>query len=188
VLWLFTDAARLPDPLPAIAALPPGLCGVVFRHDDVPERAALAARVAALCRARRLALCVAGDARLAASLGAGLHCRGGARLKLRLPRGALITASAHGVVELRRARRAGAAAIFVSPVFATASHPGARVLGPAGFARLARGGGVAALGGITAATARRCPPHLVRGAGAIGALATAAGKSRAPELQPCREL
>jgi thiamine-phosphate pyrophosphorylase len=171
VLWLFTDAARLPDPLPAIANLPRGLCGVVFRHDGAPGRAALARQVAALCRARGLALTVAGDWRLAASLRAGVHCRGGARPPRALPGGVVITASAHTPAELLRARRTGATVIFVSPVFPTPSHPGARALGPALFARLVKRGGAAALGGINGATARRCPPAFCRGAGFIGAAA-----------------
>ncbi len=37
-LWLFSDPARMPDLLGAVAALPAGLCGVVFRHDGVPDR------------------------------------------------------------------------------------------------------------------------------------------------------
>jgi len=148
-LWFFTDAARLPDPLPVIRRLPKGLCGVVFRHDAAPDRAALGRRIAALCRARRLRLVVAGDARLAASLHAGLHLRGGRRGVMPLP--PLVTASAHNPPELARARRAGAVLVFISPVFVTKSHIGAPVLGAAGWRRLAWLAGrtcSAALGGI----------------------------------------
>jgi thiamine-phosphate pyrophosphorylase len=174
-LWLFTDATRLPDPRAAVAALPRGLCGVVLRHDGAPERAALGRQLAALCRARHLALVVAGDGRLARALGAGLHLRGGRRPGVPvLPggRGRGITSSAHGPAELRRARLSGAAAAFLSPAFATASHPDARPLGAVRWARAARGAGfpVLALGGITAATARALPRDLCAGAGAIGAL------------------
>ena len=59
--------------------LPRGLCGVVLRDDAAPGRAALGRALARLCRARGLALSVAGDWRLAAALGAGLHLRGGRR-------------------------------------------------------------------------------------------------------------
>ena len=76
-LWLFTDQKRLPDPCAAVARLPKGLCGVVLRHDADPERTTLGRRLAAICRQRRLVLVVAGDWRLAASLRAGLHLRGG---------------------------------------------------------------------------------------------------------------
>ena len=77
-LWLFTDAQRLPDPRGAVARLPRGLCGVVLRHDDDPDRRALALDLARLCRRRRLVLVVAGDTRLALALGAGIHLRAGA--------------------------------------------------------------------------------------------------------------
>ena len=154
-LWFFTDQARLPDPLPVIAQLPRGLCGVVFRHDGAADRAALARRAAALCRARRLILVVAGDARLAAALRAGLHLRGGRRGVLPLP--GIVTSSAHTASDVARARRAGADIIFISPAFATKSHIGAQGLGMLGWRRLARLAGparCAALGGITGRSVR----------------------------------
>jgi len=171
-LWLFTDARRLADPLAAAARLPRGLAGVVLRHDNEPGRAALGRALARTCRARRLALVVAGDARLAAALGAGIHLRGGRWPGLvRLHRSPL-TSSAHSLPELRRAARAGASLAFLSPAFATASHPDAGALGPMRWAALARRAPlpVLALGGITGASAQRLPRHLCRGAGAIGAL------------------
>ncbi len=174
MLWLFTDARRLADPLPAAARLPRRLAGVVLRHDGAPGRAALGRDLAALCRERGLALSVAGDWRLAAALGAGLHLRGGRR-----PAGAprnlrALTSSAHGVAELRRGRRQGALA-FLSPAFASASHPGAAGLGPCRWGLAARrgGGGAAALGGIDARSVRRLP--CCAGAGAIGALVQRGG-------------
>ncbi len=181
-LWLFTDARRLADPRPAVARLPKGLAGVVLRHDDTPGgepgRAALGRDLARLCRARRLRLVVAGDPRLAASLGAGIHLRGGrwpagAPVAARRRRGALLTSSAHGAAELRRAARAGADLAFLSPAFATRSHPGVAALGPLRWGRLARGAALplAALGGIDGASVRRLPRGLCRGVGAIDALA-----------------
>ncbi|HYP62893.1 MAG TPA: thiamine phosphate synthase, partial [Acidocella sp.] len=163
----FTDEARLPDPLPVIAQLPRGLCGVVFRHDGAANRLMLGRQVAALCRARRLELVVAGDARLAARLQAGLHLRGGRRGLLQLPR--IVTSSAHAPEELLRARRAGARLIFISPVFVTKSHIGGKVLGGAGWRRLARLAGQtssAALGGITGQRLRALGP----GCAAAGAI------------------
>lgn len=161
VLWLFTDPQRLPNPRQAVAALPRGLCGVVFRHDDV----ALGQDLARICRARRNALVVAGNWRLAAALRAGVHLRRG----MGAGRGGLVTSSAHNRIELARARRSGAALIFLSPLFATASHAGAPGLGVTRWAALARGGKVAALGGIDGATVRRLP-RSCRAVGAIGAL------------------
>jgi len=183
-LWFFTDSARAPDPLAAITQLPPGLCGVVFRHDDAPGRMTLGRQVARLCRARRLALVVAGDARLAAALGAGLHLRGGRQAGwIKPPR--LRTASVHNAAQAVRARRAGVAAAFISPVFATASHPGASVLGPLGWrrlARLARPIRSLALGGIGGANIRALGRGCA-GAGAIEALLSAPPEGAAKALR-----
>ena len=171
-LWLFTDTIRLPDPRPAVRRLPQGLAGVVFRHDDHPDRAALAQDVQRICRQRRLVLVIAGDPRLAASLHAGMHLRGGRRSG-RIAAQGFVTSSAHDAADLRRAARAGADLVFLSPAFPTASHPGAPALGVVRWSGLARRAGiaVAALGGIDGATVRRLPPRSCRGIGAIGALA-----------------
>jgi thiamine-phosphate pyrophosphorylase len=157
--------------MPAIARLPPGLSGVVLRHDDAPDRAALAERVATMCRERRLGLVVAGDARLAARLGAGLHLRGGRRAG-RCTRPGLVTSSAHNVPEILAARRAGAKILFISPAFATASHPGGRALGAVRWRLLARRAGPCfayALGGISGQKVKELADFCY-GAGAIHAL------------------
>ncbi len=165
-LWLFTDPARMDDLPATVARLPRGLCGVVFRHDRAPARAALARQVAQACRARRLAMVIAGaPVRLP---GVGVHLRGG-----RGRRGTgMRTASAHGWADLVRARRAGAHVAFLSPAFPTESHAGAGALGTLRWACLARAAGmpVMALGGIDGRSARRLP-RWAAGAGAIGALA-----------------
>lgn len=148
---------------------------MVFRHDDTPNRATLGHAVAALCRARHLALTVAGDARLAAALRAGPHLRG----KERPPRWRLhgpVTAAVHDMAQLRHARRAGAGLLFISPVFPTKSHPGGRNLTVTGWRRLARQAGATAnpyaLGGINGANIRRLG-RTCAGAGAIGAFTPA---------------
>ncbi len=173
-LWLVTDALRLPDPVAAAARLPRG-AGVLFRHYDHPARAALAGRLAVLCRHRGLVLLVAGDARLAMQVrAAGLHLPE-ARMKETTGEAArgcgLITAAAHSRAALARAAALGLDAVFLSPVFATRSHPGRAGLGAAGFARLARGARlpVYALGGITPANA-----HELTGSGAAGVAAIGA--------------
>jgi thiamine-phosphate pyrophosphorylase len=125
-LWLMTDE-RLGDALwPALERLPRG-SGIVFRHFTLapPTRRALFARVAALARRRRLLLIVAG-----APLpgGGGVHNRRGAGVR---------TVSAHNLRELRAAERGGADLVFLSPVYATRSHPGAKPLGPRRFALIA---------------------------------------------------
>lgn len=194
VLWLFTDDARFPDPRVAVAMLPRRLCGVVFRHDGAPDRAALARALARQCRRLAIPLVVAGDARLAAAAGAGVHLRGGrppdgwhpvrgAAKGGRRP-GTVMTSSAHTVAELRRAWKAGADAVFLSPALPTRSHPGAPALGVVRWAALAgrlrcqgrlNNWPVLALGGVDGRQARRLP-RWCGGAGAIGALLPDAGK------------
>jgi thiamine-phosphate pyrophosphorylase len=88
------------------------------------------------------------------------------------PRG-FVTSSAHGIPDLRRAAKAGATLAFLSPVFATASHPDATTLGPTRWSGLVHDApiNVAALGGIDGKSARHLPSALCRAVGAIGALA-----------------
>lgn len=173
-LWLFTDRRRLADPLAAARRLPPWLGGVVLRDDDAPDRRALGEDLAQLCRARHLGLVVAVDVRLAARLGAGLHIRNGRRPLAsgqRRRRRALLTSSAHDLPSLRRAALAGVDLVFLSPVFATGSHPGVHPLGLLRWARLATRAGVpvAVLGGVNGKTLRGKPGWLPAAAGAIEA-------------------
>jgi thiamine-phosphate pyrophosphorylase len=161
------------DVMALVQTLPPGLCGVVFRHDGVPDRTQLAQRLSAICRARRLTLVIAGDAKLALSLRAGLHLRGGQLADLtRVPRHALRTASAHDTRQLRRARDSLANLVFISPAFPTRSHPHAATLGAHRWRLLARRTAPAkayALGGIDGRSVRRLGAAC-HGAGAIDAL------------------
>ena len=92
----------------------------------------------------------------------------------------LITAAAHGSRALRAAARAGVDAAVLSPVFATASHPDARPLGPLRFRRLADQCGVPvyALGGVTAATAKALKNSGAVGIAAISGLAPGLGGAR----------
>jgi thiamine-phosphate pyrophosphorylase len=145
---------------------------VVLRNDADLGRRALGRDLARICRQRRLMLVVAGDARLAAALKAGIHLRGGRWPGPIRPPG-LATSSAHSVAELRRAARAGARLIFLSPAFPTASHAGAPGLGPSRWAAMARrspGVRIAALGGVDGASVKRLPAGICAAVGAIGAL------------------
>ena len=167
-LVLMTDSARLADPLPAARVLPAG-SAVILRHYGAPDREALARRLAALARRRGLRLLIGGDAALARRVGAaGVHLPARAAALARTVRWRvewLVTIAAHSPAALERAAGAGADAALLSPVFATASHPAARPLGPHRFAALARASAlpVYALGGIAPARAR-----LLRGSGAVG--------------------
>jgi thiamine-phosphate pyrophosphorylase len=179
-LLLVSDEARLPDPLPAIARLPAG-AGVLLRHYGAAGRRDLARQVARLARCRRLVLLVAGDWRLAAAVGAdGLHLpEGQARHGVLAPalgwlrRGnKLLTVAAHSRAALGRARKLGAHGALLSPVFATASHPGAACIGPVRFGLWRRGAcvPVVALGGVNGATARRLAGAGPAGVAGVGAL------------------
>lgn len=186
---LLTDSRRLPDPLPAAARLPRG-SGVILRHYDWPraKRLALALALARLCRRRGLVLLVAGDAGLALAAGAdGLHLPEGlgplaAGLRRRR-RDWIVTQAAHGAGAVARAVPAGVDAVLISPVFATASHPGAAGLGVVRFAALAMqavraGLAVYALGGVNAVSARRLRGLPLAGVAAISGLS--AGKRKPP--------
>jgi len=147
-LWLMTDERQGERLLAAVARLPEG-AGIVFRHQGLGEvaRRNLFEKVRA---AHQGLLLLAGPAALAQSWGAdGSHGRG--------PGGGLRSAPVHDYAELRAAERDKAAFVFLSPVHATNSHPGARNLGVARFAWLARRTSlpVIALGGMNAARGRR---------------------------------
>ncbi len=175
-LWLMTDAARLPAPQKAIAALPQD-AGVIFRHYGVAGRAALGAELRALCARKGLPFLVAGDLRLARALRAdGLHlpeaqARQASAIKRRAPR-LWVTVAAHSLPALRRAQAAGADAALLSPVFPTQSHPGAPTLGPHRFAQLV--GAIAlpvyGLGGVNEGNAARLTASGAFGLAAISAL------------------
>lgn len=181
--WLVTDAHRLADPLPAIRQLQRG-DGVLFRHYELPpaKRLALARQVAELCRRRGLVLLVAGDARLARAVAAdGVHLPQALIHQAAVARRgglALVTAAAHDPGAITQAARRAVDAVLVSPVFATASHPGAASLGVLRFAALTtqarrRGLSVYALGGITPASFARLRGLALAGYAAIGSLVPA---------------
>src|SRR5262245_57764779 len=160
-LILMTDQARVPDPVAAARGLPRG-SAIILRHTDASMRGALARTLAKIAREHELLLLVAGDARLAADVGAhGLHlpearAREAAHWRALKPSW-LITAAAHSLRGLMAARIARADAALLAPVFATSSHPDRQPLGVMRFRLMAARGGfpVYALGGISAQTVKR---------------------------------
>ncbi len=129
----------------AVLGLPKG-SGIIFRHYATPEteRRALFKSLQVIARRNGHVLLLAGPARLAQGWGAdGSHGR---------HRGA-VTAPVHSLREMRAAERAGAQLLFVSPIFATRSHPGQSGKGPLHLASLTRQAKqpVIALGGMTRA-------------------------------------
>lgn len=146
--WLMTDERMGERLFPAIGRLPEG-SGIILRHYSLPdaERRALFDRARALAQGHLLLL--AGPADQARAWGAdGSHGRS--------PGEGLRSAPVHDLDEIRAAERDGADLLFLSPVFATRSHPGAPPLGLDRFAGLVRATRlpVIALGGMDAARAQ----------------------------------
>ena len=116
----------------------------------------------AIARRRGLKLLVGADADLARRLGAqGVHlperlAHQARRLKAAHP-GWVVTAAAHSERGARRGLAAGADAVVISVVFASASASAGAPMGPVRLARMVRGlnGPAYGLGGITNKTARR---------------------------------
>jgi thiamine-phosphate pyrophosphorylase len=154
-LWLMTDERQAERLWEALERVPRG-AGVVFRHYGLApyERRRLFERVRKVARRRRLLLLASGTG-IRADGGHGGTRGGGLR-----------SASAHDLRELKAAERGGAALVFLSPAFATRSHPGARALGPVRFGLIARQARlpVIALGGVDERNARRLP-HIYGWAG-----------------------
>lgn len=183
-VWLMTDerlgGRNAGDPLwRAIRNLPRG-AGIVLRHHGwLPaERRSLCRRIAAVARRQGLILVASGmpgpD---------GVHIPAfarGRRDRKRAGKG-ITTASAHDLPEVRSAVRAGADLVFLSPVFATGSHPGATALGPLRFGKIARHSPVpvVALGGMTPARQRRLAPLGAAGYAAIDWWISAGGAGSA---------
>lgn len=165
-LWFFTDDRQsLAAIIAASMQLPRG-SGIVVRASDPARQKSLLLRLRPLARRCGLVLSVSGAS---AGPGPGRHL--GDTGRAGRYRG-LVTASAHSLPQLRRAERAGAALVFVSPVFATRSHPQARPLGPLRLARLVRATRlpVIALGGMSRANWRRIRPSGALGWAAIDGL------------------
>jgi thiamine-phosphate pyrophosphorylase len=154
-IWLVSDARNDAALETVLARLPRG-SGLIYRHYHLApaDRRARFDRLAALARRRGHAVVLAGTPREARAWRAdGVYgpparlARGPALLRL---------VTAHGLREIAMARRAHAAAIVLSPVLLTRSHPSARALGPLRFRLLATRAGlpVIALGGMTPRRAR----------------------------------
>ena len=147
LLWLLSDARNDAGLGDALAALPRG-SGFVFRHYHLEEneRRERYAALASIARDRShtVLLSRASEWGEDGTYGAEPLSDG------------LWLATAHDGDEISRAVREGADGIFLSPVFPTASHPGAAHLGVHGFHVLAQQSPVPviALGGMNYERAR----------------------------------
>jgi thiamine-phosphate pyrophosphorylase len=147
-IWLMTDE-RMGDRLwEAVERLPQG-AGIVFRHYSLARevRGRMAVRLAETADQRGITLAVGGDVELARRAGANLVHNPASSA-----RGLSFSVSVHSAHEAEAAGSAGADLVFVSPVYATRSHPGREPLGPRRAAEIARAAAVPAiaLGGMDA--------------------------------------
>jgi thiamine-phosphate pyrophosphorylase len=168
-LVLMTDDVRLPDPMAAARALPRGSM-VIVRARDAAQRRRLTIALKALARARHLTILVADDPLLAAQAD-GIHlpemrAHEAASWRALHPKW-IITSAVHG--SCIHARYADA--VLLSPIFPTASHPGAAHIGATRARTMARMSRVPvyALGGIDARNVARLRGFI--GVAAISALA-----------------
>lgn len=181
-VFMFSDMTRQPDWRHALSHRPRHV-GLILRDYDHATRRQMAVEMAALCRREGRYFAIAGDRRLAQNCGAAFHCpafmvpqaakRGG-------PPGPHDSAAVHNMGELLAAKQAGFSRIFIAPVFATASHAGARPLGVARavslfFAAQELALAAYALGGMNERTWRRLGRHgPAAGYGAIDAFSKTA--------------
>lgn len=151
-----TDPVRAPDPYTVLATLPAG-SALIWRAYDTTltrgmiralEHAASAGHVTLLIAAKPA------DARKLGSQNRHLAGHQARTFRKTTYTDKITTCAAHSAKEIIAAARARADAVLISPVFATASHRGAKTLGPLRFATLARLAhaknlAVYALGGLT---------------------------------------
>lgn len=128
----------------------------------------LATQAAALCRRAGVEVLLNADVALARELGVGVHLRAAQLRQVHarpLPAGFAVAASCHDADELLSAQRIGCDFAVLGPVRETATHPGVKPLGWAGFAALREAVSLPlyAIGGLS-------PGHIAaaRGQGAQG--------------------
>lgn len=147
--------------------------GIIFRHYhlDSPRRRSLFRRIRRIGKRRGHIILLAGSERDAIGWRAdGFHGRSGA---LQPSRHYIRSAPVHDTSQIAQARRKNADMMFVSPVFATRSHPGKKPLGLMGLMRLARlcgGAKVIALGGMNRNKAMSIDKRRIHGWAAIDGL------------------
>jgi thiamine-phosphate pyrophosphorylase len=159
----------MPDPEALALCLPRG-SGLIYRGFGAAGAVEVARNLGRIARRRGLVLLIGADAVRIKGAGAHLpermaHRAHALKAPGARPKGMLVTAAAHSWPAIVRARRAGADAVLVSPVFASRSPSAGKPLGSHRFAALIRGAGLPAyaLGGITPKNA-----SALRGSRAMG--------------------
>jgi thiamine-phosphate pyrophosphorylase len=171
--FFFTDSLRTPDVFSIVKSLPKGV-GIVFRHYDHPKREYIGLKLSKLCKIQNRHLLVAKDFRLAKRLKAGLHLPEYLLNKVHkkdLGFFDLVTASAHSLSALTRAKKLGIRAAFLSPVYKTLSHKNQKPLGQQKLFALAQLTSlpIYALGGINKCNKGHLKAHKnIIGVGGIG--------------------
>ena len=150
---------------------------VIYRAFGDPAAEVIARALRRITLERDLLLLVGADPVLARRVKAdGVHLpQRLSHLAGRLRRGRpgwLVTAAAHDLIALRKAKRSGAQIVLLSAVFASRSPSAGAALGPCRFEALARQARipVIALGGVNARTARRLSGGSAAGLAAIDGL------------------
>ncbi|MFK4003246.1 thiamine phosphate synthase [Qipengyuania sp. NPDC077563] len=147
LLWLLSDLRNDAGLERALANLPRG-SGFVFRHYHLSgsQRRGRFDTLADVARSHGHTVVLAGN-----EAGSGEWSADGFYGAQRSDRPGLWLATAHDADEIRAAEEGRADGVFLSPVFPTASHPGAPTLGVDAFRKLATRTSVPviALGGMT---------------------------------------
>ena len=175
-LILMTDEKRLRDPVAAARLLPKG-AAIILRHTMPETRRILAEALSRIAHERGFLLLIAGDAPLAARIGAdGLHLpetrASEAKHWKAVHPSWLITAAAHSEYALACAALAGADAALLAPAFPTLSHVERTSLGVPRLRLMVAHAAlpVYALGGVNAQTAQRLAGARLAGIAAIDGL------------------
>jgi len=170
---VFTDPQRTADPEAVARALPRG-AALVYRSFGAPKAEAVAARLVAAAHAKGALVLIGADAALARRVGAdGVHLPERLAARARPLRAAnprwIVTAAAHSLAAVRRARAAGADAAVVSAVFPSRSPSAGPPIGALRLAGIVRSAGlpVYALGGVNDRTAARLRRVGVAGLAAV---------------------
>ena len=157
-----TDPERVAHPERIAASLPAGF-GVIYRHFGASDRFVVGARLARVCRSRRLVLLVSADPLLAMRIKAdGVHWPEASLRGVRPAHPRWIeTASAHSRASIARAKSLNVDAVFFSAVFESASPSAGAPCGAMRFGIMAGRSRfpVYALGGVTHANAARAMRH-----------------------------